>query len=132
MHDPVEVLHFIIHDAVQPHGRLFPRFSVHDGPIHFRPMVNPGAVIVLLPGLVHKEMLLFVTLFQRPAAVEHIQADGALCSLYQHIVLGPVESRAILQDGIPVVRVFHGNEQHVILVPELFPLVGHVTPCHGH
>ena len=44
----------------------------------------------------------------------------------------PVESGAVLQNSVPVITVFHGDKQHIVLIPELFPAVGHIAACHGH
>ena len=44
----------------------------------------------------------------------------------------PVEGGAVLQHSVSVIPVFHGDEQHIVLIPELFPAVGHIAACHGH
>jgi hypothetical protein len=95
-------------------------------------VIDAGPVVILLLGLVDQEMLFLVPLFQRAAAVKHIQADGALGSLDQNVMLRPVEGGTVLQNGIPIIRILHGDKQHVILIPEAFPLVSHIAPCHGH
>lgn len=52
--------------------------------------------------------------------------------LDEHVVLRPAEGGAVLHDGKGAVAELQVEKQHVVLIPELFPLVGHVPAGHGH
>ena len=75
-------------------------------------------------------MLLPIGGLYRHTHVEHIDTDGSLSALDQQIVLRPVESGAVFHHGVGIVAKLQLKEKHIILVPEVFPLMGHIAAYH--
>ena len=93
MHDAVEVLHFVLHDAMQPHRRSLAGTAIGDGAIHFGAVIDTGTIIVLFLALMHQIMLfLAVSSLNSHADIAHINPDSALGALDQNIVFRPAET----------------------------------------
>ena len=132
MHDLIEIFHLILHNAVKPHRRLLARFAVHDRAVHLRSVIDIRTVVILFLRLMNQVMLFSGFRLHRHSHIRHVKPDRALSSLDQHVVLRPVESGTIFQNGEFPIRELQADKEHIILVAELLASVRHISAHHDH